>query len=109
MKKALSKRTACASFPSQFRIAECPLPCPPLTNLVAALARELEAGRNVVIHCRQSVGRSGMIAAGVFTSAGIEPERAIDLVSAARRQTIPETAEQRSWILRLPATASLSL
>ena len=74
-------------------------------NLVAAL----EAGKNIAIHCRQSVGRSGLIASAVLVASGVEPERAIELVSQARGQVIPDTQDQRAWILELPAGAALSL
>lgn len=93
------------SFPIRDRAA--PASPAAAAELIATLTRELDAGRSVAIHCRQSVGRSGMIAAALLANAGIEPERAIELVSEARGQTIPETAVQRSWILRLRASASL--
>jgi protein-tyrosine phosphatase len=70
-------------------------------SLIAAISDGLERGENVAVHCRQGLGRSGLIAAGVLASAGIDPERAIEAVSSARRQTVPETPEQRSWVQRL--------
>lgn len=67
-------------------------------GLVAALSEALEAGQNVAVHCRQGIGRSGLIAAAVLSNSGISPEQAIQIVSAARGQAIPETAAQRLWI-----------
>ncbi len=72
-------------------------------SLIAALTAALEAGKNVGVHCRQSVGRSGLVAAAVLAGTGLDPERAIAIVSAARGEAIPETGEQRSWILQLQA------
>jgi protein-tyrosine phosphatase len=72
-------------------------------SLIAAIRDALEKGDNVAVHCRQGVGRSGLIAAGVLRSAGIDPERAIEVVSSARGQAVPETPSQRSWVQRLPA------
>lgn len=66
----------------------------------------LSHGRNIAIHCRQSVGRAGLLAATVLTLSGIEPGRAIEVVSLARGQQIPETSEQRDWLLRLPAAVT---
>jgi predicted protein tyrosine phosphatase len=72
-------------------------------SLIAAIRDALETGDNVAVHCRQGVGRSGLIAAGVLLSAGIDPERAIEVVSSARGQIVPETPGQRSWVQRLPS------
>jgi protein-tyrosine phosphatase len=72
-------------------------------SLIAAISDALERGDNVAVHCRQGVGRSGLIAAGVLRSAGIDPERAIEVVSSARGEIVPETPGQRSWIQRLPS------
>jgi protein-tyrosine phosphatase len=70
--------------------------------LLATLTNLLEKGQNVGIHCRQSVGRSGLIAAALLVRSGTETDRAVETVSAARGQTIPETAGQMEWIKHLP-------
>jgi protein-tyrosine phosphatase len=59
---------------------------------------DLSAGRNVVIHCRQGVGRTGLIAACLLIAKGQTPTSAIDTLSAARGKPVPETDEQRRWI-----------
>jgi protein-tyrosine phosphatase len=76
-----------------------PASAPSAASLIAAISDALDCGNNVAVHCRQGLGRSGLIAAGVLTSAGIDPDRAIEVVSAARGQTVPETPAQRSWIV----------
>lgn len=71
------------------------------TKLAATLEQldaDLSAGKNVVIHCRQGVGRSGLVAACLLIMKGVRPERATELVSAARGASVPETTEQRNWI-----------
>ena len=70
--------------------------------LLRSIAEALEAGKNVAVHCRQGVGRSGLIAAGVLMASGIGVEKAIEIVSAARGQTVPETPAQLQWIHQLP-------
>jgi protein-tyrosine phosphatase len=80
-----------------------PASAPAAATLIAAISDALERGDNIAVHCRQSVGRSGLIAAGVLASAGIDPERAIEVVSSARGQTVPETPGQRAWVQRLPS------
>jgi len=59
---------------------------------------DLSAGKNVVVHCRQGVGRSGLISAALFVMKGFTPEAAIKNLSASRGTSIPETAAQRRWI-----------
>lgn len=63
---------------------------------------ELQRGKNVLVHCRQGVGRAGMVAASLLVLDGTEPRAAIKEVSNARGVPIPETPEQERWIYRLP-------
>ena len=70
--------------------------------LLATITNLLDEGQNVAIHCRQSVGRSGLIAAGLLVRSGVEFDKAVETVSAARGQTIPETDGQMEWIKHLP-------
>lgn len=60
--------------------------------------RELESGKTIVIHCRQGVGRSGMMAACLLVMRGKDPQSAVDEVERARGTAVPETDEQRRWI-----------
>ena len=62
------------------------------------LEADLSSGRNVVVHCRQGIGRSGLIAAGLLVMKGWTPEAAVKALSGARGVVIPETAAQRRWI-----------
>jgi protein-tyrosine phosphatase len=67
-------------------------------RLLAALEEALNRGKNVAIHCRQGIGRAGLIASTLLVETGISPSEAIRRVSAARHAPVPETAEQRAWI-----------
>ncbi len=58
----------------------------------------LSSGKNVVIHCRQGIGRTGLVAACLLISKGWDPETAVEFLSRTRGTPIPETPEQRSWI-----------
>ena len=77
-------------------------------SLIGAITAQLEAGKNVAVHCRQGVGRSGLIAAGVLIAAGTKPDQAMQIVGAARGISVPETAEQRQWTERLPFGLAVS-
>jgi protein-tyrosine phosphatase len=71
------------------------------TELAAVLERvnaKLSAGKNVLVHCRQGVGRTGLVAACLLVSRGLDPTAAVEKVSAARGVPVPETKEQRQWI-----------
>lgn len=70
-------------------------------DFMHGLEKELLAGKNVAVHCRQGLGRSALVAAGLLVMAGISPELAIKRVSAARGCPVPETAEQSHWVAQL--------
>jgi predicted protein tyrosine phosphatase len=67
-------------------------------ELVSEVAGELAAGRGVVVHCRQGIGRAGLVAVGVLIAAGLDPDAAVNRVSAARGRPVPETPAQRRWL-----------
>jgi protein-tyrosine phosphatase len=67
------------------------------------LNTDLSSGKNVLIHCRQGIGRTGLVAACLLVSRGINPSAAVDIISAARGIAVPETLEQHDWIDRYAA------
>jgi protein-tyrosine phosphatase len=67
-------------------------------DLLEQLGRALANGKSVAIHCRQGIGRSGLIAAGVLILSGVEAGQALERISDARGCPVPETNEQRKWI-----------
>jgi len=69
-----------------------------LADVLERVSRSLSTGKNVLIHCRQGIGRSGLVAACLLVKRGMSPGAAIASVSAVRGMPIPETAEQRDWI-----------
>ncbi|MBA4188503.1 MAG: tyrosine protein phosphatase [Planctomycetaceae bacterium] len=71
---------------------------PAFRELVEGIVRELEAGRRVAVHCRQGIGRAGLVAVGVLIASGIAPDTAVATVSAARGMSVPETPDQRRWL-----------
>lgn len=68
-------------------------------ELVEALAAELATGKDLLVHCRQGIGRAGLLAACLLVYSGLDPGEAIKRLSELRGCTIPETAEQQRWIL----------
>jgi protein-tyrosine phosphatase len=69
-----------------------------VTATIEKLDADLSSGKNVVIHCRQGIGRSGLLAACLLITKGLSSGAAVESASAARGLAIPETPEQRRWI-----------
>jgi protein-tyrosine phosphatase len=69
-----------------------------LRTVLEKIDRDLSAGKNVVLHCRQGIGRTGLVAACLLASKGVNAETALKQLSAIRGVPIPETTEQRQWI-----------
>jgi protein-tyrosine phosphatase len=66
--------------------------------LFASIRSALEDGRIVAVHCRQGIGRAGLVAAGVLAISGVKPADAIQVVSSARGVPVPETSDQLLWV-----------
>ena len=79
---------------------------PEVQQLLAQLDRELQSGKRVTIHCRQGVGRAGLIAVALLVEKGFTPDPAIERVSSARHVRVPETSQQRAWIDSFSAALS---
>jgi hypothetical protein len=68
--------------------------------LVEKLEQALAAKQNVAIHCRQSIGRSALIAASVLVLQGVDAVEAFRRIGLARGLPVPETDEQREWVVK---------
>src|SRR5205823_2100312 len=68
--------------------------------LVRRLERLLRAGMRVAIHCRQGVGRAALLAACLLAAAGVGPDVGFERIEAARGRPVPDTPEQRAWVVR---------
>ncbi|MCC6900880.1 MAG: ADP-ribosylglycohydrolase family protein [Polyangiaceae bacterium] len=69
--------------------------------LVRSIVEAAAAGRNVVVHCRGGLGRSGMTVAAVLRARGLEAERAIAEVRHVRPGAV-ETDEQARFVHASP-------
>jgi protein-tyrosine phosphatase len=69
-----------------------------VAELVSALVAELRAGRGIGLHCRSGVGRSAVLAVCVLTALGLPVDSAWETVQRARGLSVPDTAEQRTWV-----------
>jgi len=65
-----------------------------LCSLIGELQEQLQAGKNVLVHCRGGHGRTGLFVACMLVDAGHDPAAAIDHVRAARSGTIHNSAQE---------------
>lgn len=70
-----------------------------LAAFVDKLADRLARGKSIAIHCLAGIGRSGLIAACLLTTAGFSPQQAFDKLSRARGFAAPETEQQRECVI----------
>jgi protein-tyrosine phosphatase len=66
-------------------------------DLLTQLVRE---GKFVAVHCRASIGRSSVLAVAIRARLGWETNEAFDAVESARGCSIPDTPEQRQWVIQ---------
>lgn len=96
-KLAEQNHMAFVSFPIQDR--GIPNSISEFSNITKKLCQEIAEGRNTVVHCRAGIGRTGIVAAGILLHCGFKPDEAFGLISAKRGIQVPDTDEQRNWIL----------
>ena len=77
-----------------------PLSAKATLELAGRLEQELAQGRKVAIHCRQGIGRASLLAACVLAAGGIDPSSAFERIAVARGCAVPDTSEQREWVVR---------
>jgi protein-tyrosine phosphatase len=64
-----------------------------------SLYESIGRGNNTVIHCRAGIGRTGVLAAGILLHASFDAESAFDHITKARGMVVPDTEEQRQWMI----------
>lgn len=69
-----------------------------MQSTIQELDHTLSSGKNVLVHCRQGIGRSGLLAASLLINRGWSPRVAMKELSDLRGTPVPETAEQEQWI-----------
>jgi protein-tyrosine phosphatase len=74
---------------------------------VDELAEMVRAGRFLGVHCRASIGRSSVLAVSVLVRIGWDAGKAFHAVESARGCSIPDTPEQRQWVIQnVPACSN---
>lgn len=75
-------------------------------SLSDRLAEFISEGKKVVIHCRQGIGRSAIIAACVLAERGMSVDEAFERIAQARGCPVPDTPKQRKWVDRFVKDSS---
>ena len=123
----LTQRKELAAYeqilPANIRHLQLPLPdhdIPKRTEcmreILAALKGELADGRRVYVHCRAGIGRTGTVMGCYLVEQGMSGEAALTELNRLWQQNalssiwgeIPETAEQRQYVLRWAGNARAS-
>ena len=69
-------------------------------KLVLHLAQAVRDRKHIGVHCLGCIGRSTLVTAAVLIQLGWNAEDALDVIEEARGFPVPDTEEQRRWILR---------
>jgi protein-tyrosine phosphatase len=78
-------------LPSSFEVME---------EVARKLETDLAHGKNIAVHCRQGIGRSSLIAACILVLGGLEPTHAFARIETSRGCSVPDTPEQKEWVIR---------
>ena len=70
----------------------------PFNLLVEKLLNEVNAGKNIAIHCYAGIGRTGLLAASILIKGGMMVDSALLELSKKRGVRVPETIQQISWL-----------
>ena len=70
-------------------------------KLIHELISHLNNDKKIAIHCRMGIGRSSVLASGILIKRGIDPKMVFDKISEHRNLNVPDTEEQKDWVLNL--------
>lgn len=70
-------------------------------RLVEKVVGALKRGRNVVVHCRGGIGRTGTLNACVLVALGYSPEDAIKLLREKHHKSACENKEQENFVSKV--------
>lgn len=70
-------------------------------QLSKEIANRIRENKKVVIHCRMGIGRASILAAAVMINLGVEGKGVFDIISKYRKLNVPDTEEQKKWILSI--------
>lgn len=72
---------------------------PEFRKFINGLVERLKSGEAIGVHCRGCIGRSTVVTACALIHLGEDPESALRDIEEERGCPVPDTYEQREWIL----------
>ena len=69
-------------------------------EFIAGLVNRLRHGERIGVHCRGSIGRATLTTAATLIHLGWKPAAALAAIEKARGCEVPDTMEQRAWLMR---------
>lgn len=91
------------SYPIEDR--ETPADLAGFRRLVRELRDRVRSGHRIGAHCRGCIGRGTVLLASVMIALGWDAAEALRVIERARGFQVPDTAEQRRWILNFEPEA----
>ena len=70
-------------------------------KLTQDLAKRVQQGQKVAVHCRAGIGRSSLTVASTMLHLGFSASDAFAHITKARGVKVPDTREQMEWVMRL--------
>lgn len=70
---------------------------------ISRVHNELNEGKNLLVHCKGGIGRTGLICCCLMLSTGVSVPDAISVVTKQRGEQVPETPEQIDMLIRYAA------
>ncbi|WP_375559025.1 dual specificity protein phosphatase family protein [Bernardetia sp. OM2101] len=71
-----------------------------IRELVKNLAEKINQNKKIIVHCRGGIGRAGMLCSAILIEQGISNQETIEKISKTRGVSIPDTEEQKVWIMK---------
>lgn len=71
----------------------------PLRFLAKEAAKQIDTGSSIAVHCRAGIGRAGLLVCCILQELGFGAVQALTDVSEARGVRVPDTPEQRDFII----------
>jgi len=71
-----------------------------LWTLARSLAEGFAEGKRIAVHCRMGIGRSPLLLACILVATGVPPDDAWTVIGDARGCVVPDTLEQRAWLVQ---------
>ena len=85
----------------RYAIADFGVPDYPGFNpLIVSILNDIRQGKNVLVHCRGGIGRTGLVCCCVLIANGMDATSSIQTVSKKRGTRVPETDAQLAMIQR---------